>query len=246
MQATRTLIQQRRAKKQSTIKTTQRGTVTKRNMQRVVKRQSERLNYEAMSYNKVLRDAKTKGHFLGTTATQVAIRFAKNELMASIMNVPLAPRQKRLIEKLVISRDLKIPGTNISSSRPTSLIFMELVNTIGEKKTRLILEKLVRRAKAIQRLNVKNQRTGKYKSEIFNNVGSNVGRLSEEFELEIENKPDLVNRINGFITQRRGDIALLEQSSILNKEFYIKKLRQQQRDAIMQRTDFQSKNDIPF
>ncbi len=246
MQATRNLIQKRRAINQKTIKTTKKGTVTKRNMQRVINRLSKKKGFETMSFDKVLRKSKIKGLFLETTATQVAIRFAKNELMASIMNVPLAPRQKRLIEKLVISRDLKISGTNISSSRPTSLIFMELVNTIGEKKTRLILEKILRRAKAIQRLNVKNQKVGKYRSDIFNNVGSQVGRLYEEFKLEIENKPDLVNRINGFINQRRGDIALLEQSSILNKEFYIKKLRLQQRDAIQQKVNFQMKNELPF
>jgi len=166
--------------------------------------------------------------------------------MASIMNIPLAPRQKRLVEKLITARDLKIPGTNISSSRPTSLIFMELINTIGEKKAKLVLEKLAKRAKAIQRLTTKNQKAGKYKSDIFNNVGSQVGRLSVEFELEIENKTNLVNRINGFITQRRGDITILEQSNVPNKEFYIKKLRQQQRDAIQQRVNFQMKNELPF
>jgi len=128
------LVKKRRPQGKTTIKTIKQGTVTKRNMQRVVERQSARLKYETMSHDKVLRDSRIKGHFLETTATQVAIRFAKNELMASIMNIPLAPRQKRLVEKLITARDLKIPGTNISSSRPTSLIFMELINTIGEKK----------------------------------------------------------------------------------------------------------------
>lgn len=237
------LIKKRRPQK-STIKTTKQGTVTRRNMQRIIKRQSIRKGFAVCSHDKVLRDYKAKDHYLETNATQVARRFSKNELMASIMHIPLAPKQKRLIEKLITSRELKIPGTNISSNRPNSLIFLELVNGLGEKKTRLILERLTKRAKAIQRLSTKDIRNGRYRSDAFINIAPTIGMLVFEFDSEIKNPNEFVKRINSFIDQRRGDIVLLEQSSVLNKEFYIKKLRQQQRDAIQQRVNFQMKNDL--
>ncbi len=244
--STRNLVRKRKqAGKPNTIIRNTRGLVTKKNISRVINRWSKRKGFVAKSYDKVISDSKNKGRFYEITTVQVATRLALKDLMKGI-TIPLNSRQKKLIERLIMDRPQKIPTTNINL-RPDKILFiLELINSLGEKKTHQIINSVFKRSKALQRMAQQESLKRDIPSDAFINVSQNVGAIALELEINLLQKEQTIGQINDFISQRRGDLNFLQNSNIKNKEFYIQKLRLQMKEAIMEKIKFQINNNLPI
>jgi hypothetical protein len=241
------LVEKRREMgKTGAIFPTARGRLTGGTLRRVADRYKKRLGYPAFSHDSVIRDYKTKGVFLEIPATKVAQRFVKKELISGVVNLNLSSRQKRLVEHLIYNKSLKIPGTNINSSPPNFLFLLELVNSCGEKKSLLILNKLTKRAKAIQRLAQMESKKTKHPNDIFMNVAANIGFIETEFLMEMENKKDFALRVDGFIKKRSKELVQISEMDVPNKKFYMGLLFKQKKRALIQKIIFEDKAHMYF
>jgi hypothetical protein len=233
-----------RLKKDAPIVTGKTGLITRENISRVIERWSVRKKRPIASFDKLIRDPKEPERFHTIPATEITRRLAQKELLKSIKNIPLAERQLKIIQELLDHRRQKINGTDINLRPDYSLLMMELVNGIGEKKTLKILDTINKRAVAIQTLSANEIKKGGQTSDIFINIPGAVNGLKMRFEMDMENKNAFVGRLNEFINQRRGDIHQLTQSNLESKERHIKVLRVQLKTAVMERVKFQMKNNL--
>ena len=81
-------------------------------------------------------------------ATQVLARFATKDLLKSVSKYNLHHKEKRILESLINPRNILIPGTQINIRPTQSLLILELLNRLGEKKTYSLLGEISNRAKA--------------------------------------------------------------------------------------------------
>jgi len=235
-----------RLKKDAPIVTGKMGLNTRENISRIINRWITRKQRPIFSFDKLIRDSKEPKRFHDIPATEVTRRLAQKELLKSIKNIPLARRQVKIIEELLDHRHQNIPGTTINLRPEYSLLFVELVNGLGEKKTLKVLDTITKRSLAIQRLNTIEMKTGGPISDVFMNIPGSVHGLKTRFEMSMENKHNFIGSLNEFIDQRRGDINQLKKSNLTSKERHIRILREQLKTAVMERVKFQSKNDLPL
>lgn len=232
------------------------GLVTKSNIERVIQRWSQRKGFVVKSFDQVIRDPHTKS-FRDINTARIARRFVEKDLLKTLKNFNLNQTQLRIVQNLLSHSHQKIPKTNINLKPSRKFIILKLINVLGIEKTRKVFERLIKRASAIKRLALKesNQRISKntkkdiglktqleYYSDSFINVPQNIDFFLEELNLIRGNKEQFVNQIKDFIRQRKGDLILLSEQKIQNKEYFVKKLRSQIREANFELKRFEKNN----
>lgn len=221
-----------------------RGLVTRKNIKRVIDRWNKQKGFVVESHEKIVRDAKTKGQYYNATATQVARRFVLRDLLKPVERLGLDIRQKKLLEKIILDRPQKIPNTNIDLRPNTSLLTLELINSLGDKKVSHLFDVVLKRSMAIKKLADKEVKSRKIPSDVFVNVYSTVWAAQSELEMDLKSKKNFFNKVTDHITQRKGDLTVLKNSDVPNKEYYLKKLNQQIRRASIERVRFQMENKL--
>ncbi len=228
----------KKLKKDGPIVRTKTGLITKKNTLRVINRWSKQKGYTIESPDKIIRNVKNKGKFLDINSVSVTARLAQRDLLNGLKSFKLKKEEILTIERLLSQRIQKIPNTNINIRQETPILYMKLLNQVGEKKTNDILRKLNKRSIAIRDLSQKEIRKKNVKSDVFINISQIINPLMVEFEMEMYNKNDFLKRINSLYKEKLSDIEQIKSLDIPNKKTYETILRNQLKEIVFERVKF--------
>lgn len=214
------------------------GGVTVDNIHQSLVRWEKRKGHSIHSFDTVLRNLKS---------TDVAVRFVAKDLLRGVKNKhKLTPKQEHIITSLIDYRSHTFPRTNIQVRPAREFLMMELINRLGENKTKQVFDEIKQRSIALQRLAKVSNTKNKTLSDAYFNVGSRVGIPSVEMEIFLMDRTELSKRVENFIEERKHQINQVQKAELppKSKEQIEKILTGQIKNANFENKKFKLKYQI--
>ncbi|MFA6064561.1 MAG: hypothetical protein WCW44_04540 [archaeon] len=155
-------------------------------MKRVHARWEKRAGAPVIGADYLLYKKKGKMQPRRIQSQEVAIRFALKDLIANTIHLKPSLIEKHILEELILSHPhRKFPGTSIAPKMKADILLMRLLNNSSSARARELVEAISNRAIKIQKLAQSKEVYSNTKSDSFINIGSRIGGLITQLELEL-------------------------------------------------------------
>jgi hypothetical protein len=201
----------------------QRGVLAQEDILPIIKAWEKKKGFTPQSADELMK---------GIHTTAVATRISLKRLMHSIDGARASTETKKLLSQLILNRPTqRIPHTNILLRPHRSIIYLKLINLIGEEKTAELCQQILDEAVKIKHESAQLWR--QTNSDAFQNVPQRAPADYFLFTNPQKNRSNFTNRVYDFIENREAGIRELEHlpKTKENKHF-IKLLKTQKEEAI--------------
>ncbi len=175
---------------------------------KIAQRWRERMGHSVRSYDKPIK-------YSSANAREIAVRLAVGELMQPLKKFNLKEADWLTLEKILQHRPQSVKHSDVPVRLDQEILFLKIINSLGEQKTMHYLNLISNRAIQIQKVANSEKIQSKSESDAFSNIGPNIHAITTKLGWDLEDKPDFVKRIEDILHQK--DKQLTEVQKIKNK-----------------------------